>query len=358
MTTEELASLASERSPICVSISFNTHRTRPDNAADPIRLKNLVKSAEEKILNEYDKRSASVVLEKLSQLSDSIDPNYNLDSLHIFISEHSTHIERSPWPTSHERVHISDRFHVKHLIKNWNNTEDYYILLLSQSGVQLYHAMNDSIQTEVREEGFPFAQNQHYITDADQMSDSKQGDNLLREYFNKVDKALVRAHHQTGWQCVVICTPENFGFLMQVADKPSVYYGFSPINYNDLAPHVLSQQAWQVVLNKQVQRRVDAIDEMQAAVGQGKVITDLGEIFRAVQEGRGDLLIAHDSFEQPARIMENNQIELLNNTNENGAIEDITSDIAWSVIAKKGRAIFTSQDDIKKIGSIALKVRY
>ncbi len=35
---------------------------------------------------------------------------------------------------------------------------------------------------------------------------------------------------------------------------------------------------------------------MKEALGQGKVITDLTEIYNAVKEGRGDLLIIHDDF--------------------------------------------------------------
>jgi hypothetical protein len=41
-----------------------------------------------------------------------------------------------------------------------------------------------------------------------------------------------------------------------------------------------------------------------------------------------------------------------------GVIDDITSDLAWDVISKKGRAIFTNSEEFKSIGNIALKVRY
>jgi hypothetical protein len=41
-----------------------------------------------------------------------------------------------------------------------------------------------------------------------------------------------------------------------------------------------------------------------------------------------------------------------------GVIDNITGDIAWEVISKKGRAIFTTLDELKVFGNIALKVRY
>jgi hypothetical protein len=357
MTTEDLVKLASERSNPCISISFNTHRTKPDNLQDVIMLKNMIKEAEEKILAEYDKRSASSVLEKLSNIDKDLDHNYNLDSMHIFISENMQYLYRSPWKATDNIVSMSDRFNIKHLIKNWNNTEDYLILTLSQSGVNLYEATNDSITQELRTEGFPFPQNPHYLTSAEANSDTKQTDNLVREFFNKVDKALVRVHNATERRCVVISTSNNFTLLNQVADKPSAYYGFAPINYNDVAPHTITRQAWDVVLEDQKTRRTAALEELKSAISQGKVVTDLGEIYKAIEEGRGELLIAHTDFKQAARISDNN-LELVENPNEPNTIEDITSELAWGVISKKGRAVFTQRDDIKEIGDIALKVRY
>ena len=51
--------------------------------------------------------------------------------------------------------------------------------------------------------------------------------------------------------------------------------------------------------------------------------------------------------------------ELIDNPETLGAIDDITSNIAWEVIAKKGRTVFTSDSAIKELGGkIALKTRY
>jgi hypothetical protein len=39
-------------------------------------------------------------------------------------------------------------------------------------------------------------------------------------------------------------------------------------------------------------------------------------------------------------------------------IDDITGDIAREVLTRKGRAVFTDQDELQTVGEIALKVRY
>jgi len=354
----KLEQLAAERNNPCVSISLNTHRTHPDNISDDIELKKLLKEAEERVIAEFGKRSTLKLLEKLETVGNEIDSSYGLDSLHIFLSNETKEIIKSPWPIKENSVQISDTFSIKPLIKQLNRTENYLILLLSQSEVKLLHAMNDGIVEEITNDDFQFHKNIHYFTHNNKLSDGKRVDNLVREFLNTVDKAMVKLNNDTDMNCVVICTEDNYSRLMQVADKPSIYLGYAPINYNDVALNTLASQAWKIVSGLQKKKRTDAIIEMQEAVGQGNVITDLSEIYRAVKEGRGDLLITHDDFQQPVKMTGEFSFDLADDASEPGVIDDISSEIAWEVISKKGRALFTGQAEIKTLGDITLKVRY
>jgi hypothetical protein len=358
MKKEKLEKLALERSNPCVTISLNTHRTFPDNAQDAIFLKNLCNEAEKRLIAEFSKKDISSLLEKLKEVPSNTDANYNLDSLHIFLSNDTYEVIKSPWKTPHDAVSIAESFAVKPLIKVYNRTKQYFILLLSQSGVQLFQAINDSISGEIKNDSFPFAQNSHYLTDKDQLSDAKKVDNMVREFLRDVDKAMMKVYNKTGLQTVVICTEDNYSRLIQVADRPSIYYGYSSINYNDTSNHTIAANAWKMVNALQIQNRSDSVNEMMEAVGNGKVVTDLAEIFRTVKEGRGDLLIVHDNFHQAVRMTGEFSFDLVSDVTEPGVIDDIVSDIAWEVISKKGRVVFTEQDKIKSLGEIVLKLRY
>ena len=357
MKREELEKLATEKSSLCITISINTHRTHPENLEDIIQLKNLLNEAEERILKEFGNPQGYSVIEKIGDIEKEIDVNYNLESLHIFLSDSTKEIVKSIWPTKN-CVHIADHFTVKPLIKDINRMEEYLILVLSQSGVQLFHAINDNIAGEIKNADFPFAKNPHILTDHDKLSDGKKVDNMVREFFNTIDKAVVRVYNKTGMNAIVICTDNNWSRLKQVADIPSIYHGHVRLNYNDKELHKIITDAWLIENTLQKQSRTEAIQEMQEAVGQGKVVTDLSEIFRAVKEGRGDLLIAHDDFHQAVRMTGEFSFDLVNDVTLPGVIDDIASDIAWEVISKKGRTIYTDQEEIKSLGGIALKVRY
>lgn len=355
---EKLEKLASEKNTPCVTISLNTHRTHPENTQDAVLLKKLLKEAEDRVIQEFGKRPVDALLEKISKVQNEIDINYNLDSLHIYLSNDTQEIIKSAWPTNENGVYISNTFDVRTLIKSYNRSEEYFVLLLSQSGVNLYDTINDEIVEDVNNGDFPFPENSHYSTNSDRGSDAKHVDDLVREFLNKVDKAVVKICNETGLNCVVICTEDNYSRLMQVADKPSVYLGYSNINYNNTSKDFIAKQSWEIVKELQHKRRTEAIEEVKEAVAQGMVLTDLQEIFQASLDGRGDLLIVHQDFSQSVMMTGERTFEFTENRNEQGVIEDITSNIAWDVLLKKGRVVFTTKESIKELGAIALKTRY
>jgi len=324
---QKLETLARERNTPCVTISLNTHRTHPDNAQDEILLKNLLNQATERVINEFGKRSTTQLIQKIETVANEINVNFNLDSLHIFLSNDTAEIVKSSWKTSVGGVHISERFAIRPLIKQYTRSENYLIMLLSQSGVQLYEAVNEDILEEINNDDFPFPENKHYNTDKEKSSDSKYLDDLVREFLNKVDKALVKVHNETELKCVVIATEDNYSRLQQVADKPGIYLGYRNIDYNKVATHHIARQAWELVNDLQKQRRTAAISEMQEAVAHGKVLTDLQEIYQAAIDGRGELLIIHLDFAQAVLMKDDRTFDLIDDPRVPNAIDDITSTI-------------------------------
>lgn len=248
---KQLQKLAIETNTPCVTISLNTHQVYPDNAQDHILIKNLLKEAREKVINEYGKRDVVQLLKYIESVGSEIDVNYNLDSLHIFLSNSTKEIIKSGLPTTNQGVHIDNNFDVGHMLDAIKNSKHYLVMLLSQSGVHLYEAINDGIIQEIRNDDFPFSENRHYNTFPDKGSDSKHLDNLVREFLNKVDKALVKVHHKTDLKCVVISTRDNYSRLQQVADKPKIYLGQAPVDYNKVSTHQIVQQSWEIVKDKQ-----------------------------------------------------------------------------------------------------------
>src|SRR5215831_17557368 len=69
-----------------VSILTPTHRTSPDNKQDPIRVKNLVAEAKNRLLGEFSAREMEPVFIRLDGLVDGIDYEHLLDGLALYVN--------------------------------------------------------------------------------------------------------------------------------------------------------------------------------------------------------------------------------------------------------------------------------
>ncbi len=231
-------------------------------------------------------------------------------------------------------------------------------MVLSQNEVKLYEAVNDDVVKEIKSDDFPITENIPNTLYPEKLGDAKYVDDLIRNFFNKIDKALVKVYRETDLKCVVVTTEANYTKLMQVADKPTVYHGYVTINANKSAPHQVVKQTWKLIEKLQSERRTADIEEVNKAISQGNVLTDLHEIYQAALDGRGDLLVVHQNYKQPVMINDKGGFDLIDDSSTPGAVDDITSKIAWEIISKKGRVIFTEQEEIKDLGKIVLKTRY
>jgi hypothetical protein len=355
---DQLIRIASVNENPGVSISLNTHRTHPDNLQDEIVLKNLLKEAESRLLDEFNKRDIEPLLSSIKTIPNEIDVNYNLDSLHLFLSNGFHEIVKSTWPTPENKVEINENFSVRQLIKEYNRSEEYLILKLTQNDVHLYEALNDAVSSEIENDTFPENEGNLQVYNADRSGDPNQAKGRLKEFINRIDKALVQVYNETGLYTVVIASDQNFQLLMEMADKPSVYIGHSTIDNNRTKLHELATQAWEVVQRLQFERRSKAIEEMKEAVSQNLVITDLIEIYQAAIDGRGDLLVANLDYSQPVKFNNDREFDLAEDASQPDIIDDIVTNIAWEVLSKKGRVVFTRQEELNELGQIALKTRY
>lgn len=357
MFKETISALIQEQSNPSVTISLATHKTHPQNLSDRINLKNLINDAKERLSLEFGDREIAGLLTNLDEIETDIDHNYNNNGLYIFLSDKVKKYVRTSLAPLEDRVNIDEQFALRDLIRSDNRTEKYYILSLSQGAAVLYAAENDKVIEEISNEDFPFQETSHIVNNPDEKSNAHRVDSKLKEYFNTVDKALVKVVNENGLPVVVISTRSNYDDLLSVADRPKFYLGGIALDYNNSDPHQLAVEAWKFVEEQQEKERADAITEIKEAISSGKVLTDLQEIWQAAKNGQGDLLLVNSGFKQ-AVILKDDQFDYSDDPTAAGVTDDIVNDIAWDVLSKNGRVYFTSQTALDELGPIALKLRY
>lgn len=354
---DTLKKLKDVQSECCITIILNTHRTKPDNKRDPILLKNLAREVEERLLNDYDKRFARSLADKMNTLVDSIDHQFNLESMALFISEDIAEYLRMPIAVE-DRVVIDSSFATRDIVRAIHQQEAYYVLVLSRDVARLIEAANDKVVQEVGNP-FPFEKTGLYSTDKLQMTMNQGSDNLIEEFFNRVDKAF-----HTVWEKnplpVLVCTEErNYHHYLKVADKKHLVIGHLNQNRLDEKAHHIIPEAWPIVQRANTERNNQRIQELKTAVGTGNFLSDFNHIWQAIHEGRGQTLFVQLGYFQPA-ILYNGAIQLVSpdQTRQPNVVDDIIDDMIEANMRFGGDVVFLPGNLLKDFQGLALVTRY
>jgi hypothetical protein len=250
MISTKLNALAAEKSNPSVTISVITHKLHPDKEPDRLAVKNLISEAKSLLINKYQTEDISALLKNLEDVEAEVDIdflNYSLNSLFIFISNQTKEIIRSKYLLPKSTIQIEGCFMLKPLFDDFLNSKEYYILLLSKSEANLFHAMNDEILEEIKNNDFPFKEDEQFENKYEKLKAPEKVDNLISESFNLIDKAITKLHQQTGVNCVVFSTADNYHKLLKVADIPSNYIAHILVNPKDKSPKTLVTEAWKIM---------------------------------------------------------------------------------------------------------------
>jgi hypothetical protein len=137
----DLRELVEHRQRPCISMYLPTHRTGRDTREDPIRLKNAIGQAKERLgADGITGDHASALLEPASELVTSQDFwLHQSDGLAVFVSPELFRYYRVPTRVEDEVV-VTDHFCIKQLTPLFAEDGRFYILALSQKRVRLYEA--------------------------------------------------------------------------------------------------------------------------------------------------------------------------------------------------------------------------
>ena len=340
----------------CVSIMLNTHRTHPDNEQDPILLNNLVKEAKERLHADYDKRFVWPIEEKLDKIVSEIDHNQNLDSLVIYVNPEFGEYTRLS-TTVVDRVTVDDKFATRDLIRASHEDGAYYILLLSRDKARLIEAYNDRVQQELSGD-FPF-ENSLRTRNSAHAEHNNSEDNLIKEFFNHVDKSLQTAIADNPLPVLIVTESRNYDYYMEIADKKDMFIGNINRLPNDEPAASVVSSAWEEVQQLITQKNAKRIEELEIAISQNQTLSDYNEVWEALNHGRGKTLFVKKGFYQPALIEEERLVLVEEDrTTEKGVVDDIIDEMISLNLSMGGDVVFIKNDDIEKYQNLILITRY
>ncbi len=342
--------------PGCVSLIFNTHRTKPDYQKDALTLKNLIKDAENRLAEIRDKKQVAAVIDQLNALAAKIDHSQNTESMVVLANTDFADFVRLPLAVT-DRYVVDNTFATRELIRSIHQEANYYVLVVSRENARLIEAFNDKV---VKEFTTPFPVDNNLDTPSKLKSSmGKAMDNMAEEWFNRVDKLVQEATKEEPLPIVVATETRNFNHYKKVADHPNRIYGHINRKSDAAKAGVIVKEAWEVVRAILKERHQKRLSELQAAANANKVLSDLSEIWRAIGAGRGETLFVKKGYFLSATVHKDVVTPVAKmEAPTPDYFDDVIDEMIERNLAFGGDTVFVSDDAIEKYQNVALVVRY
>ena len=379
----DLQTLLAHRAEWCVSIYLGTHRAGAENQQDPIRLKNLLKTAEEQLVERGLRRTkAKDLLRPASDLIDNAEYwQFRGDGLALFLAPDLFRDFRSPMPF-HELVVVGDRFEIKPLLPLLADSGHFFVLALSQKRNRLLlatrysvrdvptpHApanLDDALRFDEPERQLQFhsrtpgpagsRRRAMFHGHGDVSDDAKT---YVLQYFRLVDRGLKDILRDERAPLVVAAVEFEQALYREANTYPHLLPTGVPGNPDEVASEELARAAWTVVEPVFRARRQAAAERFHALQAAGRGAGDLETVLPAAAQGRVDTLFAARGRHVWGRFSPDT-LELRRN-DANGPApgdSDLLDDAARLTLATGGTVFVVDGAEMPNGGDLAALFRY
>lgn len=317
-TRNDLKSLLETDDGLRASIFMPTHRTGREVRQDPVRLKNLIAEAEERLTGAGMRSTqAREILKTARELqSDEAFWEHQSDGLALFAAEGVFRRYRVPLALQ-ESVTVTRRYQVKPLLPLLQADGRFHVLAVSMNRVRLFEATHYHI-TELAAPSLPknlrdalhidefvqsLQQHQHTTMGVggsgakEAMFHGHGGGSLdakkrheIREFFHRIDQGLKEFLSGEAVPLVFAGVDYLFPIFKEASDHNALIDEPITGNPDDAKPEELHEKAWAAVRPYFKAARSKALNRATSAIDTDHVSQDLSEIFKASKMARIDEL--------------------------------------------------------------------
>jgi hypothetical protein len=323
LTPQEVQRLADITGPGCVSLLMPTHSTGRETRQDPIRFKNLLNEAENRLIARG--RRAADAHEQLAPLRRLVDDTlfwtHQDEGLAAYCMPEETHLYGVPLSLP-ERVIVGCRCYLMPLVSIISEDARFYVLALSPKQVRLLEGTRHTAR-ELDLPGWPkdFEDLARYLDEESQLQfhtgapavgqggdraamfhghpggdESSERKQRLLEYCRLVDQRLRKAVRSDRMPLVLACDQRLASIYREASDYPRVVGQAVPGNPDARKPAELCRQAWEIIRPERDEARDTALSRYHQAAAIGRAAARLAGVLPAAHEGRIDtLLVAGDA---------------------------------------------------------------
>lgn len=379
ITIDKLQEILSARSQWCVSLFMPTHRKGRETEQDPIRFKNLLVEAQERLLA---KGLPEVDVNKMlkapqSLLEGSAFWQHQSDGLALFFCEGNFHLYRLPLDFT-AMVFINDRFHIKPLLPILNSDENFHILAISQNKVRLFEGTRQALDEidlpntpESLSKSFPNDWPKQKFQFQTSSSSTKGGQGRkaqthttgkdfevsLSKWFRIIDKEVALLLKDTHSPLVLAGVQTLFPIYKEVNTYPHLIEEGIVGNPDEMKSKELHPKAWALVEPIFAKERETGLSLYKNLVGSGQTTSDITATLLAAHDGRIETLFVALGVQAWGTFDPVKKRVFLHKTHEPGD-EDLLNLAAILTLIKGGSVFAVSPQDVPSQTIVAAVLRY
>lgn len=364
-TLADIRSLTRLRADTCVSIYLSTTPQTQHVAACRIAFGNLTKAALEQLdTADFDKRRRALLETELEALGDD-DAfwRFQAHSLAVLATPDSVRTYRLATAIT-DTVEVSDRFHLKPLLRSIAFPQHAFVLALSENAVRLVEVFADAPPVPVHIPDLPrSAADATGRASVNDRSPSRrlhgsEGQNvLLRQFARQVDGALRAVLSGRETPLIVAAVEPLASFYRATNTYPNLVQHSIAISADETEDGELASAA-RAVLDQYYSEEVDAAKTLfQTRLGQQRATIDIGEAARAATNGAVELLLVDiDHVLQGTVDDTEGKVSLASTTGT--ASYDVIDEIAGRAILTGAKVLGVRKTDLPGDAPLAAILRY
>ncbi|MBI4633519.1 MAG: hypothetical protein HY742_06490 [Deltaproteobacteria bacterium] len=379
LSKDELKNLIKNQKGFCVSLFMPTHRSGAETQQNQIRLKNLLREAEEKLVaGGMRPQEAKALLEQAQGLSGNI-PFWRKqsDGLALFLSPEMFGFYCLP-ATFEKLVVVSNRFHLKPLLPLLGVEKRFYILALSQNNLRFIEGtaqgareidletiprnLDEALRYDEPEKQIRFHTGKSgngkrtTMTSGHGSTRDDAKENIFK-YFRLIDKGLRNLLRDERAPLVLAGVDYLFPIYREANTYANLMNEGIPGNPEGMSTEQLHKQALALVTPSFRNTENDALSLYRQSSGTGLTSNDIGEIVPAAYHGRVGMLFFATGYQEWGAIDSEGNIAR-RGKGEKSSEEDLLDFAAIHTFLNGGTVFPLAQEKIPDNTPLAAVFRY
>ncbi len=353
-TAADVARLAAERHPMCLSVLMTTTPSERMLPADRATLQGLTLDALRRLDEEPDQRATAQTRAALAATIAHAQSGPTDRGLAILVSPQGTHLLHLR-VAPRDRVVLDPTFATRDLVRSAAEDPAFLTLVIDGRAARLLH-YGQRYTRPLLGHDFPMIR----PTDSHRGSGSGAGGDgarreRMRSFLRDVDARLAARIEEFGLPVVLVASDRTAAEYLNLAPGRRIAAVVRTGNAN--TPMADLERAGRDALAEHIRdRAAAALDTVAVRLAHGRAVAGLAAAWQAIDQSDPDLLVVEHTHEAAARLSEDG-LDLVADPEELGVLDDAVDELIEAALARGVEVVTVPDGALARHGRLVLALR-